>query len=118
MVELRTELNPLRLVLGKSKKVELMIQITNDSDKARLMSCDILLSNQMAFEKQGRTNAQSLMLGNVSPGERIIRYLQIFPRMSIEEGEQPVFVTVMEHYEDKYDYILSKKTKKISLRVE
>jgi len=117
MVEIRTELNPLRLVLKNKEPVELMVQITNDSDKPRLISFDIVLGNHLAFEKQGRTNAKSKHLGELAPGQRIITYFSIYPKISIETGENIILLSAIEHY-NSYQYILGKKTKQIHLRVE
>jgi len=117
MVEIRTELNPLRLILKNKKPVELMVQITNDTNKPRLTSFDIVLGNHLAFEKQGRTNAKSKQLGELSPGERIITYFTIYPKMSVETGEQTILLSAIEHYTS-YQYVLGKKTKKIALIVE
>jgi len=117
MVDIRTELSPLRMVLKNKDPVELMVQITNDADKTRLISFDIILGNHLAFEKQGRTNAKTTHLGEVAPGKRIITYFSIYPKISIEKGEQPIFISAIEHYTS-YQYILSKKTKELSLRIE
>ncbi len=117
MIELRTELSPLRLVLKNREPVELMVQIRNNSDKARLTSFDIVLGNHLAFDKQGRVNAQTKHLGELNPGEKIIHYFKIYPRMSIEKGEQIILLSAIEHY-NSYQYILAKKTRQITLRVE
>lgn len=118
MVELKTQLNPFRIVLGQTKSIELTIQIKNDSEKARTISCDVLLGNNLGFEKNCLSNTKILRLGKMKPNEKIIKYFNIFPKPTINKNEQPIFISVMEHFEDKYDYILSKKSKQISLRVE
>jgi hypothetical protein len=118
MVEFRTELNPMRLVFGKDKKVELMLKVTNDSDKARLISADIIMSEQLSFEKNGRGSSKILRFGEMKPRESKINYFSIYPKISIQKKEQPIKISVIEHYEKKYDYILSKKSKIIYLRVE
>jgi len=117
MVDIRTELSPLRMVLKNKEPVELMVQITNDSDKPRLISFDIILGNHLAFEKQGRTNAKTTHLGEMSPGKRVMQYFSIYPKLSVESGEQPIFISAIEHY-NSYQYILGKKTKELSLRIE
>ncbi|MDD4251371.1 MAG: hypothetical protein PHX27_04235 [Candidatus ainarchaeum sp.] len=118
MVELKTELNPLRIILGKTKKIELMIQIRNDSDKTRTISCDILLGNNLGFEKNGLSNTRVLRLGEMKSNEKQIQYFTIYPKATITKREQPIFVSVMEHFNEDYNYILSKKTKQLSLRIE
>ena len=117
MVKIRTELNPLRLVLKNKAPVELMIKITNDSDKARLTSFDIVLGNHLSFEKQGRTNSKTKHLGELAPGEEVVQYFSIYPKMSIETGEHIILLSAIEHY-NSYQYILGKKTKQLYLRVE
>lgn len=117
MVNIKTELSPLRMVLNKKDPVELMVQITNDADKTRLVSFDIILGNHLAFEKQGRTNAKTKHLGEMAPGERVISYFSIYPKMSVEKGEHPILISAIEHYTS-YQYILGKKNKQLGLRVE
>jgi hypothetical protein len=118
MVELKTELSPMRIVLGKTKSVELMVQIKNDSEKSRTISCDIILGNNLGFEKNGLSNTRVLKLGKLKPSEKKISYFNIYPKATITKTEQPIFISVMEHFEEKYDYILSKKSKQLSLRIE
>ncbi len=118
MVELKTELNPVRLVFGRDKSVELMVQVKNDSEKARMVSFDIVLSNHLSFEKNGMSNTRNILLGEMKPDEKVIRYFSIYPKMSLQKSPQPIYVTVMEHFEKKYDYILSKKSKELVLRIE
>ncbi|MDD3084008.1 MAG: hypothetical protein PHP82_03225 [Candidatus ainarchaeum sp.] len=119
MVELKTELNPFRIVLGHTKNIELMVQIKNDSDKERTISCDIILGNNLGFEKNCLSNTRTLRLGKLKPNEKKINYFKIFPKATINRRtEQPIFISVMEHFEEKYDYILSKKSKQLFLRIE
>jgi len=118
MVDVKTELNPFRLKFGSDKNVELMVEVINDSDKARTISCEIRVSDRLAFDKQGRQRSISRQLGEMPPGERVREYLKVFPRIGIGKGSEPIVVKVMEHYENKYDYLLSTKTKKIFLRIE
>jgi hypothetical protein len=118
MVKMNVEMTPFRMTLSKTKSVELMVQVENDSPKERLISLDILLDNQLSFEKQGRTNALSRRLGIMLPNEKFIEYFKIHPKINIVNGEHKLFVTVMEHFENNYEYILSKKTKQIDLVVE
>jgi len=117
MVEIRTELNPLRLILKNKGPVELMIQIKNDSDKPRLTSFDLVLGNHLAFEKQGRTNAKTKQLGELAPEEKVVQYFSIYPKIGIETGEHIILLSAIEHY-NSYQYILGKKTRQIALRVE
>lgn len=118
MVDLKVEINPLRIVLGKDKSIELMINVSNDSQKTRLISCDIILSNHLAFDKSGRQNAIVKRFGELKPKEKKIIYLDIYPKMSINKGTEPIVISAMEHYNNDYDYLLSKKTKELFLRIE
>ena len=118
MVDIKTELSPFRLRIGDKRGIEFTVEITNDADKPRTISCDLILGNQIAFDKQGRQNAITRRFGEMQPGERIREYLYIFPRMNIQPGEQPIVITAIEHFEKKYDYILGKKTKRMALRIE
>ena len=117
MVEIRTELSPLRMILKNKEPVELMVQIRNDSDKTRLISFDLVLGNNLTFEKQGRTNAKTKHLGEMAPGEKVVEYFSIYPNPHIEKGEHIILLSAIEHY-NSYQYILAKKTRQISLKVE
>lgn len=119
MVDIKAELTPMRLKFGKDKSVELMIQVINNGEKARLTSCDIILSNHLAFDKTGRQNSIVKRFGELKAGEKKLIYLDVYPRMSLNKGNhEPIFITAMEHYQDDYDYVLNKKTKKLDLRIE
>lgn len=118
MVDLKTEISPLRIVFGKDKSVELMLAVTNNSTKTRLISCDIVLGNHLAFDKSGRQNAIVKRFGELKPNEKKLIYLDIYPRMSVSKGIEPIVISAMEHYNNDYDYILAKKTKELSLRIE
>lgn len=119
MVEIKAELTPMRLKFGKDKSIELMIQITNDGEKARFTSLDIILSNHLAFDKTGRQNSIVKRFGELKVGEKKLLYLDIYPKMSLNKGDiEPIFITAMEHYQEDYDYVLSKKTKQLDLRIE
>ena len=118
MVDIATELNPFRLVLGQTKSVELMVKITNTSIKTRTISCDLILSPQLAFEKNGRTSSKTIRLGEMAPGTSKMKYFDIFPKLSITKKPQDILIQAIEHYQDKYDYILGKKVNKIHLRIE
>ncbi|MDD3160115.1 MAG: hypothetical protein PHQ98_04055 [Candidatus ainarchaeum sp.] len=118
MVSLKVEMTPFRMTLNKTKSVELMVQVENDGAKERLISLEIILDNQLAFDKQGRTNAIARKIGLMQPKERFVEYFNVFPKMNIVDGEHKIFVTTMEHFENNYEYILSKKTKQIDLIVD
>jgi len=118
MVDIKAEISPLRIVFGKDKSVELMLRITNNSEKTRLISCDLVLGDNLAFDKSGRQNAIVKRFGELKPNEQKMLYLDVFPRMSANKGIEPIIISAMEHFNNDYDYVLSKKTKELSLRIE
>lgn len=118
MVDIKAEISPLRIVFGKDKSVELMLQITNDSEKKRMISVDIVLGDNLSFDKSGRQNAIVKRFGELNPNEKKLIYLDVFPRMSANRGIEPILISAMEHFNNDYDYILKKKTKELSLRIE
>lgn len=118
MVEIKAELTPMRLVFGKDKSVELMLQITNDSEKPRMISCDLVLSDNLSFDKSGRQNSIVKRFGELKAGEKKLLYFDIFPRMSADKGIEPILISATEHFNNDYDYVLRKKTKELSLRIE
>jgi hypothetical protein len=118
MVDIKAEINPMRLKFGNDKKVELMIQVINNGEKTRLTSCDIILSNHLAFDKTGRQNAIVRRLGELKANEKKLFYLDIYPKMSVSKGAEPIYISATEHFEKDYDYVLNKKTKQLDLRIE
>jgi len=117
MVDIKTELTPLRMVLAARAPVELMVEIINNSSKPQMISYDIILGPQLAFDKGGRSNAQTKRFDEMQPGEKVRDYFDIYPRPNVANGEQPIMISVMEHFNKDYKYILSKKTKELSLRI-
>ena len=118
MVEIDTELNPFRIILGKTKSVALMVKITNDAAKTRTMSYDLILGKQLAFEKNGLSSSKMIRLGEMKPNESKIKYFDVFPKLAIQKTPQEITIQAIEHYQNNYDYILGKKIKKIHLRIE
>ena len=117
MVDIKTELTPLRMVLAARSPVELMIEIINNSNKEQMVSYDIILGNQLAFDKAGRSNAQTKRFDSLQPGERIRDYFDIYPKANVQAGDQTIFITAIEHFNRDYKYVMSKKTKELVLRV-
>jgi len=118
VVEIKAELSPFRLSLNAREPVELMIEIENNSSKEQMISYDIILGNHLAFDKAGRSNAQTKRFDSLQPGERMRDYFEVYPKISVQKGEQVIYIAVMEHFNKDYKYILSKKTKELSLRVD
>ncbi|MEK6958615.1 MAG: hypothetical protein AABW59_01075 [archaeon] len=117
MVDIKTELTPLRMILAKREPVELMVEIVNNTSKIQMISYDIVLGPQLAFDKGGRSNAQTKRFDEMQPGEKTRDYFDVYSRPNVENGEQPILITVMEHFNSDYKYIQSKKSKELVLRI-
>ena len=112
-------MHPFRLSLKNKTPVTLLIEIENDSDKPIMLSYEVLLGNSIAFSKQGLTNAMSKKFDKFAPGAKDRQYYEIYAKPTARTGiEEPVVITLMEHYNGSYNYILGKKTKNLSVLIE
>jgi len=117
MVDIKTEMTPMRLSLTERRPVELMIEIENNSNKVQMMSYDINLGGELAFDKGGRSGVQTKRFDSLQPGERIRDYFDIYPKVNVSVGEKLIVITAMEHFNQDYKYVMSKKSKELVLRV-
>ena len=118
MIDIRTELSPLRMVLARRNPVELMVELNNNTNKTQMITLTIDLGNQLAFDKGGRTSIQTKHIDKFQPGEHMRDYYNIYPRPVTDQGEHALVITIDEHYNNSYQYVQSKKSKELVLRVE
>jgi len=118
MIDIKTELNPMRLNIARREPVELMVQLENNSNKDQMISLTIQLEDQLAFDKGGRMGVQSKKITVFKAGERLRDYYNIFPRPNANKGSAEIFITVDEHFNNSFQYVQSKKTKELVLRID
>ena len=118
MVDVKTELTPMRMSISSREPVELMVEIENNSNKIQQISYEIMLGNEIGFDKAGRSSTQTKRFDSMKPGERIRDYFEIFPKVNISSRSQPITIMVIEHFEGNYNYVAAKKVKELTLRID
>jgi len=118
MIDIKAELTPMRLSLSRNEPVELMVEIENNSNKAQMISLEISLGNELAFDKGGRGSIDSKHILEFKAGERLRDYHNIYPRPNVQPGPHIILIQVNEHFNNSFQYVQSKKTKELTLRVE
>lgn len=118
MTDLRAELSPMRMVLAERTPVEMMVELMNNTNKTLMISLDIILDNEISFDKGGRSSFQTKKFDALKTGERFMQYYDIFPKANVSRGVHNIEIIVTEHFNNSWEYVQSKKVKVLSLRVE
>jgi hypothetical protein len=118
VIDIKTELNPMRLLLARRDPIELMVELVNNSNKDQMITLTIITGDQIAFDKGGRSNFQIKKINSFKAGERIRDYYNIYPKPMAERGAQIIQVRVDEHFNNSFQYIQSKKVKELTLRID
>jgi len=108
---------PYRILVRKKEPVQLTVEITNRDDIERLMSLEILSSQQLAFDKTGASRKIVEKLGELRPNEKRVYYYHVWPRLVSREGYYPLVIRALTHHLN-YDYITAIYTKRLELRAE
>jgi hypothetical protein len=118
MIDLKAELNPMRMILARREPVELMIELNNNSNKSQMISLEIFAGDELSFDKGGRSSFQSKKIIEFKAGERLRDYYNIYPRPNTNSSIQTIQVVLNEHFNNSFQYVQSKKVKELALRVE
>lgn len=118
MIDLKTTLSPMRMILAHKEPIELEIEMINNSNKTQMVSLDIYLGERIGFDKGGRNTFLSKKILEFKPGERTRNYYNIYPRVNVERGIETIRIELNEHFNNSFQYIQSKKVKELSLRIE
>lgn len=118
MVEVKAELTPIRMKLATREPVEMLVEVINNTNKAVMLSIDVVLDDQISFDKGGRSSFQTKKFDAMQPGERFRQYYDVFPKANVDYGVHDIQIIVAEHYNNSWEYVTSKKVKALSLRVE
>ena len=118
MIDVKAELTPFRMVLARREPLQLLIEMTNNSNKVQMVSLEISGGNYLAFDKGGRMRILTKKFDSFKPGETIRDYYNVYPAANADRAEDVITVLVAEHYNGSYQYIQSKKVKEISVRID
>ncbi len=87
----------------------------NDVDV--LMSYEVLVSRSLSMDKGGFKTSEAKRFGKMEPGQTEEKYLDIYPKGMTREGNYPVVIRAMEHYQN-YNFVEKEYKKKLDIRVE
>ena len=118
MIDLKAELNPMRMVLLRREPIELMVELNNNSNKSQMVSVNIFTGEMLGFDKGGRMTYQGKKISEFKAGERIRDYYNIYPRPNAEKSTQTIIIEVNEHFNNSFQYVQSKKVKELTLRID
>ncbi len=119
MIDLKAELNPMRMLLSRREPVELMIEMNNNTNKSQMVSIEIYSGEMLAFDKGGRTGIESKKIIDFKAGERQRDYYHVYPRPNATQGSsQTITIVINEHFNNSFQYVQSKKTKELTLRID
>lgn len=102
--------------LHDKKPVQLGLEIVNRENEAKMLSLVITISNQLSFDKSGFKTEEKMLLETMQPNEKRKIFLDIFSKPITRQGEQPIRIKVLEHYND-YKYVVKETKLDTGLRV-
>ncbi|MBN2067105.1 MAG: hypothetical protein JW744_01415 [Candidatus Diapherotrites archaeon] len=117
MIEIKTSFNPFRMKLGRKEPVQLCIELVNKDAENTMLSMTLNLGAQFSIEKSGYKTSALERISELKPGASKKFYYEIWPKQSARPGQQPMQLTVLEHYQN-FNYVKKEYKKNISLNVE
>ncbi len=91
---------PYRLSLKKKEPIELKIDISNPSDKEKMISLEILTPRTLSIDKSGYKSSIIERFQTFEPKKKITKYFDIYPKVMTRAGEDFVLIRILEHYND------------------
>jgi len=117
MIDVRTAFNPFKMKLSRKEPVVLSLELKNSGNEPEIISFDMQLGQQFSFERSGFKNTVSKKIADFKPGDTEKFYFDIWPKQMVRAGEQPIRLTVTEHYKG-FNYVKRKQVKMLKLGVE
>lgn len=109
---------PCRLSLSKHAKLagELTVEISNNDSKAKLLSIDLRLPEQVALDKAGLTRIVSKQVRDFQPSAKIRLNFPVFLTPRADVGVFSGKLLVSEHASD-FEYPTTSYSKEVSFRI-
>ncbi|MCR4335638.1 MAG: hypothetical protein NUV57_03825 [archaeon] len=117
MLKIDATFTPFRLNLKRKEPVTLKLNIRNMNDVDVLMSYEVLVSRSLSIDKGGFKTSESKRVGKMEPGQIEEKYLDIYPKGMAREGNYPIIIKAMEHYQN-YNFVEKEYKKKLELKVD
>ncbi len=117
MIKVNTAFNPYRMMLSRKLPVNFTLELHNTYDEAAKLTVNVKLSNQLSLEKGGFKNEVTERIEELAPGAKQKFYYDIYQKAGTRVAEQPIAITVLEHYRD-FSYVSKESKKYLGLKVE
>jgi hypothetical protein len=117
MIDVKTSFTPFKMKLSRKEPVVLSLELRNSGTEPEIISFDMQLGQQFSFERAGFKNTVSKKIPEFKPNESKKLYFDIWPKQMVRRGEQPIRLTVTEHYKG-FNYVKRKQVKMLKLAVE
>lgn len=111
-----TSFRPVRLNSNTQNNIDLVINLTNQSEKNQICSVVVDLPKNIGFEQMGISRQKELRLGELQPGQSKEFSISLSANNQTPAGFYTLQLTAYSHYRD-YTHILNSVRKPVELRV-
>ena len=110
-----TALRPVRLSARKENCLELLVTITNASDKPFMASASAEVPRALGFENVGMTKIKEIRMGELAVQKEKTISFSICANSQTAPGTYSVLLTVSQHYRD-YSHVENYAKKTVEVR--
>jgi hypothetical protein len=110
-----TSLRPVRLNARKENCLELLVTITNASDKSFLASASLEVPRALGFENVGMAKIKEIRMGELPAQKGKTVSFSICANSQTPAGTYSALLTVSQHYRD-YSHVLNYARKTVEVR--
>lgn len=111
-----TALRPVRLNARKENCLELLVTITNATDKPFMASASVEVPRALGFENVGMTKIKEIRMGELPAQKEKTVSFSICANSQTAPGTYSALLTVSQHYRD-YSHVLNYAKKNVEIRV-
>ncbi len=111
-----TSMRPVRLNARKENCLELLVTITNASDKPFMASASLEVPRTLGFENVGMAKIKEIRMGELAAQKEKTVSFSICANSQTPAGTYSALLTVSQHYRD-YSHVLNYAKKTVELRV-
>ncbi|MEM4554409.1 MAG: hypothetical protein QXT25_00985 [Candidatus Anstonellaceae archaeon] len=110
-----TSLRPMRLDARKENCIEVIVSVTNVSDKQFLASASLEIPKALGFENAILAKMKEIRLGEIEPGKTKTASFSVCASTQTAPGTYALVLTINQHYRD-YSHILNYAKKTVEVR--
>ncbi len=115
-LQVTSDVFPFRVSMKSKDSWELILNITNRGTKAKKLSLEIDLPEQVTFSKVGLTKQYEKRYDNFKPGDTIRIKEPIYLSSHCETGNYSGYVKIAEHFGD-YGYEMQNRKREVLFRI-